>query len=413
MREDRTTPTYLNTISVICAFLVPLLVTGPFLPDLTLSMLSVWFLYYSLKHKIYYVYLNSYFYTFISFCLVCLISSLLSDNIRLSFESSLFYFRIGIFALLISYLIDNNQKIINYFYFAFIITFSALIIDGYIQYFTGSNLLGYKLYHTMRVSSFFEDELILGSYLSRLFPLFFALFVARTKKYFLEIYIVSIIFIAIDVLIFMAGERSSFIMLNLSTLFIVVFITKYKFLRICIFIVSIAIITFLTINDDRLYSRYVESPIKSMGLENKSKEKFIFTEAHDSLYRTSWNMFLDIPILGHGPKLFRVKCMDPRYAEGNYPCSSHPHNFYFQLLAETGIVGFSFLVGLCFYFIYLMMKFILSYFKDKTKYLSDYQICLLAGLLITIWPITSNGNFFSNHLMLFYSLQMGFFRKKV
>ncbi|MDB4250463.1 O-antigen ligase family protein, partial [Candidatus Pelagibacter sp.] len=165
--------------------------------------------------------------------------------------------------------------------------------------------------------------------------------------------------------------------------------------------------------DDRLYDRYIESPIKSMGLETKNKEKFLFTEAHDSLYRTSWNMFLDKPILGHGPKLFRVKCMDLKYAEGVYPCSSHPHNFYLQLLAETGAIGFSFLVGVCFYFMYLMMRFILSYFKDKTKYLSDYQICLLAGLLITIWPITSNGNFFSNHLMLFYSLQMGFFRKKV
>ena len=26
-------------------------------------------------------------------------------------------------------------------------------------------------------------------------------------------------------------------------------------------------------------------------------------------------MFLDRPIIGHGPKMFRVKCSDPKYVE--------------------------------------------------------------------------------------------------
>jgi hypothetical protein len=39
----------LKKISIICACIVPLLVTGPFLPDLIVSFLSLWFLYYSLK----------------------------------------------------------------------------------------------------------------------------------------------------------------------------------------------------------------------------------------------------------------------------------------------------------------------------------------------------------------------------
>ena len=44
-------------ISIICACIVPLLVTGPFLPDLIVSSLSLWFLYYSLKYKIYKIYI--------------------------------------------------------------------------------------------------------------------------------------------------------------------------------------------------------------------------------------------------------------------------------------------------------------------------------------------------------------------
>ena len=50
------------------------------------------------------------------------------------------------------------------------------LIDGYFQFFTGVNLLGFKI-NGMRVSSLFGDELIMGSYLSRLFPLLFSLFI--------------------------------------------------------------------------------------------------------------------------------------------------------------------------------------------------------------------------------------------
>ena len=54
----------LNSIQVLtiltCA-IVPLLVTGPFLPDLLLSSISLWFLYYVFKNKLYYVFKNKFF----------------------------------------------------------------------------------------------------------------------------------------------------------------------------------------------------------------------------------------------------------------------------------------------------------------------------------------------------------------
>ena len=89
-----------------------------------------------------------------------------------------------------------------------------------------------------------------------------------------------------------------------------------------------------------------------MGFNNS--QKYIFTPSHDSLIKTAWNMFLDKPIIGHGPKLFRKKCMEQKYATGIFPCATHPHNFYIQFLAEIGIVGFCFLAGV---FIYLFMLF--------------------------------------------------------
>lgn len=406
-------PSFLNAICIACASIVPLLVTGSFLPDLLLSVLSLWFLYYALNKKLYFVFRNIYFYFFIGFWLVCILSSLLSDAVLFSLKTSFFYIRIAIFALLISYLIDHNKRILDYFYYAFIVTFAVLIIDGYFQFFTGFNILGYPKY-IARVSSFFKDKLILGSYLVRLFPLLLAIFLIRKNKTFLEVCGMFVLFILIDILIFLAGERASFLFFNLFTLFVICFISKYKLARIFILVCTYFIITFITFNNKEIYDRYVTSIAQNLNIDKSESSKLnFFSIAHDSFARTSLNMFLDKPILGHGPKLFRVKCSDPNYAEGAYPCNTHPHNFYIQLLAETGVLGTSFLIGLLFYFAYLMTKYIYVYFIHKKQYLSDYQICLLGGLLITIWPITTNGNIFNNHLMLLYSLQMGFFRKQI
>ena len=180
-------------------------------------------------------------------------------------------------------------------------------------------------------------------------------------------------------------------------------------MRLGVFLISLIVISFFTMNDTKLYNRYVASPIQSMGIDGSKKH--MFTAAHDSLIRGAWRMFLDKPILGHGPKLFRVKCSDTKYSSNEFKCHPHPHNFYAQLLAETGIIGFLFLAGLFFYFCYIMTKHIVIYLRFKSRWLTDYQICLLAGLLITIWPLTTSGSFFTNKLMLLYSLQMGFFKK--
>ena len=137
----------------------------------------------------------------------------------------------------------------------------------------------------------------------------------------------------------------------------------------------------------------------------------LFTSGHESLYKTAFNMFLDRPIIGHGPKMFRVHCSDPNYAAGVAPCMTHPHNFYVQLLAETGILGFSFVFSLFIYLTFLSIKYLYYNYIKKKKIYTNYQICLLACLLITIWPIIPNGNFFNNHLMILYALPLGFFKK--
>jgi O-antigen ligase len=117
---------------------------GSFFPDLIVSLSSLVFLIYVFKNKLFFYFTKKPLIIFFIFCIYCiLVSIFVAKDMMLSFESSLFYFRIGVFSCLIWYLIEQDKKILNYFYYALVICFLALIIDGYIQFFTGTNILGF------------------------------------------------------------------------------------------------------------------------------------------------------------------------------------------------------------------------------------------------------------------------------
>jgi len=404
-------------INLIISSVIPLLIWGPFFPDLIVSVSALFFLYYVIKNKDFNYFFNTPLIIFFIFCIYFIfVSIFVAEDILLSLESSLFYFRIGVFSCFIWYLIDKDKSIFNYFYYALILCFSVLVIDGYFQFFTGENIFGYKLNITYQISSLFGDEYIMGSYLSRLFPLLFALFLVKEKmKY--EIYFIALLFILVDVIIFMSGERAAFFFLNLSTIFIIILIKEYQKFRLITFIIAIICITVLNLNSSKFSDRMFKDPGLSMGIIKNSKEirakVTIFTPAHDSVIRTAYNMFKGQPIFGHGPKMFRIKCKNKEYATGISPCMTHPHNFYVQLLAETGIMGFLFLLSGLSYLLYAALRQLKSIIFKKKRPFSDYQVCLLAGILITVWPLSPNGNFFNNWLMIVYSLPIGFFLQSI
>ena len=397
-------------INLIIVSIIPFLIWGPFFPDLIVSISALFFLYYSLKNNNFYYFSKKPFIIFLVFCIICIIISLETENIPLSIKSSFFYFRIGVFSCFIWYLIDKDKSILILFYYALVLCFLALVIDGYIQYFTGTNLVGFN--QGIRVSSFFGDELIMGSYLSRLFPLLFALFLIKKKQKY-EIYFIGLLFILVDVLIFMSGERSAFFFLNLSTVFIIILIKEYQKFRLITFIIAITCVLILSLNSSKLTDRMFKGPAEQMGIIESSNEPVIFSIIHDSHIRTAYNMFKGQPIFGHGPKMFRIICKDEKYATGIKPCSTHPHNFYIQLLAETGIIGFLFLFGALSYVIFISLQQLKSIICRQKRPLTDYQVCLLAGILISVWPFSPNGNFFNNWLMVIYSLPIGFYLQSV
>ena len=148
----------LNTVfvSLIITSIIPFLILGPFLPDLIVSVSALFFLYYVFKYNSFNYFLNKPLIIFFTFYVSCVFSSIFwAKDILFSFESSLFYFRIGVFSCFIWYLIERDKSILIYFYYTLILCFSVLVIDGYFQYFTGTNILGYKIIG-IRVASFLK-----------------------------------------------------------------------------------------------------------------------------------------------------------------------------------------------------------------------------------------------------------------
>lgn len=95
------------------------LITGPFVPDLILCLSVLGFFFICIKHKSFGYFKIKAFYLFLLFCLLCIISSLFATDIFLSLESSLFYFRFGLFVFLVFYLIDRDNKLLKYFFIVY------------------------------------------------------------------------------------------------------------------------------------------------------------------------------------------------------------------------------------------------------------------------------------------------------
>ena len=403
-----------NFLLIILPFL---LITGPFLSDLAVSISAILFLINSIKNRLIKFYKNYFFIFFLIFWSYIVFNSLLNntnfDSLRISFS----FIRFGIFSLSTWYLIENNKNLLKYLFYSIIICFSLLIIDGYIQFIFGSNILGFKLAPGPRISSFFGDELILGSYLARFFPILFGLFIIFKEEFIKKklLILISLIFIFSESLIFLSGERSAFFFMNLSAIYMVLMLKNYKKFRLIILTLSLALILGITQIYPSAKNRIIDQTIQQMNLsnDNNTEKKYIFSKEHENLYRTGLLIFKDNIFFGAGVKNFRNFCDDQKYINSGYAsCSTHPHNTYLQFLSELGIFGFIFILFILFYFIYISIDHLLNVFKKK--YIkSDFQICMLSAILISLWPFIPTGNFFNNWLCIVYFFPVGLYLSEV
>ena len=401
-------------ILYIIASIIPLLTISIFIADLIYSLLAIIFLIYLITNNFRLDYKNTFFLTSITFYFVCVISSSLSDDILFSLKSSLPLLRVFLFIFLLSYLISFNKNLIDIFYNFFLITFSILLLYGFFQYiYEYSNLINSDKLHmgSIRLKLFFSDEEKVGSFLVRLYGLFLALHIIKKNKSNFQNIFFIILTLFCSIVILLSGERTSlFFMIMFFFMCLVLLNIKFKIKLICISSISISFFILLSLNSN-LSSRIIFD--KNNKFNFSKDEIIIFTPQHTAHYKTAAKMFLEKPYLGHGPKMFRILCSDEKYASVvklyYVGCSSHPHNTYLQLLAETGLVGASIFSLGFFYIIYTLIKHFFMIILYRKGNLTDYQIILSATVLITFWPFSPAGNVFNNWLLIVYSLPLSFY----
>ena len=393
--------------SWIIILMPALLISGPFLSDLGLSLVAILFLINSIKNNLKKYYDNYYFIFFLIFCLILILSSLLSDNVLISLKNSLFYFRFGIFSLCFWYLLEKNKFLLKYLFIAMLPCFLSLIIDGYTQFLFGKNLLGYTLYNDDRVSSFFGSELILGSYLARFFPILFALFILldQPKKNKLILFLMTIVFILSEGLIFISGERLALFFMNLSALYIILMLKEYKIYRLWTYIASLCLIILMMNFFPNSKERFIDQTIYDFT-RNSDDKVYIFSKPHNDMYVSAYRIFLDNKFFGVGPRQFRNTC--DKYSVSEYSCETHPHNTYIELLSEAGIFAFLVVAGLFILICYLSIKhFVLKLIRDKKGTINDFEVCLLSAVIISLWPFSPSGSFFNNWMSIVYYFPVG------
>jgi O-antigen ligase len=283
-------------------FLFPfLLISGPFFPDLIISCVSIFFLIKVVKNNEYYLLRNNIFYFLISFYLYLNINSLFSHQPYISFETSIPYIRFILFAFFLSYCLNLNFNLKKIIIISFSSSYIILLLDSLLQLITGKNLLGYSIVND-RISSFFGDHLIMGSFVSRTLPLVIGLLFLENCKY--RFFLQSSIFVICGILVFLSAERLSFAYF-LITFSLFIFFTLRK--KNIFYVVSILIVFFLFLHLAKPSSsfRLITHTVNQISEKNKFS---IFSYRHELHYVTAYNIFKENFFFGGGLKSFRFLC---------------------------------------------------------------------------------------------------------
>jgi O-antigen ligase len=319
-----------------------------------------------------------------------------------------------------------------------------LSLDIIYQFLNGSDIFGFVGYEgaaphsgkdRYHLAGFLENEYVAGGYIQKFF--IFALILIPVigkkldKQKFLISTVLPIIFFSG---ILFSGNRMPLVMFCISILLMIILV---KELRLSLAIASLFCVLIFTISmkmNDNLKENYMSFYDNSSSIitnikkfvskkypelekrkENyfwnrygKSKklqskyEMLPFGSGHTVIYLTAIDVWIDNPIIGNGIKSFRIKCLTKLHLP-NRVCSSHPHNYYLELLNDTGLLGA--LLFVCVVFYLITNKFF--NFKHYEKNEKLLFICLLIIIIAEFFPLKSSGSFFSTTNSSFIFLILG------
>ena len=329
--------------------------------------------------------------------LYLIFNSLISIDITSGIYRNFGFFRFILFFLIVNYFFfinEKNFKILKIWATIFFI----VLVDVYIERFTGSNIFGFgKLEingvpqpNGNRVMSFFRNEPIAGAFLCGFCFIILGYILNFLKSQKILKIFGLLITILILVGVILTGERSNSLKALIGFL-IFIYLIDYVNLRSKILILlSVFVVFFLTINfSDYVKKRYVGQIYDRIKTAD-ARERFFESNLYLKLYKSGIYVFKNNPWFGVGNKNYRVETCDKKNSvHKEYLCLTHPHQIYIEMLSEHGIVGSIIILSIILYLIFRII--------GKIIYSRNYiQAGCLAFLIINFVPLLPSGSFFNN-----------------
>jgi O-antigen ligase len=380
---------------LLFSFIPASIIVGPAVSLINILLIDFSFVFLILYKKDYRFLSNKTVKFIIFLSLYLIFNSIISKDFSISANRNFGFIRFGILFLAFNYFF-YNKSFIDRVLTAWIITLSILTLDAYIESIFGQNILGYGEEYGRRIVSFFKDEPIVGGYINGFYLIIIGYLFYINKnisnKYKYIILIFSIFFISAIIL---TGERSNAIK-AISGFFLFYFFNDFFKVKEKIFAILLLILIFVFLfnSSNFLKLRYggqFFNPIISIFQTNNESaagnklEKNIYI----NLYRSGFEVFKKYPFFGVGNKNYRVEtCINRKNPK--YLCNTHPHQVYFEFLAEHGFVGSMILLFILFNLIFSKIRIILN----SKNYLQLGCLIFLTTLFI---PLLPSGAFFTDY----------------
>ena len=359
---------------------------------------------------------------------------------------SILYLRFLLFLIVIKTMI--YKEIINLKNFIYICFFISSIIsfDIIIQFFLGHNLIGNTpvtfpgmVYYT----GFFNKELIAGGFIL-MFGLLgvFAIpqLIGNQKKYFIFLFFL-LSFLLFGVSLLLAGNRMPVILFAIFAVFLSIIVKnkqyKKKFLILTFFI--LLIITTIFYKSEMINQRFksflvgIPNPTvvlseafkeypklekyKNSGIIFSSNKEFKnslellntlpFYTGHVQIFITSIDLIKENPLIGKGIKSYRNNCFSIMHLP-NRVCESHPHNYFLDILNDTGFLGLGLILVPVLILLFSVYK---EYLKGEARNnnISNWiYLAIIMTVIIQFFPFKSSGSFFSTFNSAYTFLIIGF-----
>jgi O-antigen ligase len=418
---------FYEKIVLTIILLIPLSLTmSIFIADLFSVILSIFFFSLIFKKNPILsnvLYIKKPLIVILLFFFIVMVSLIFSNDFNKSFLPSFFYFRYFLMSLIIYVYICKYRYLINLIMFSLLLTFSLIFFDSFMELLEIKGLLNFELNEYKNrseanyfITSFFNEEKKLGSYLIRLLPLVLSLIIYTKYRPFDKINFNNFIILTCGLIIIFTSERTALFLFVLTFIFLLKFIQNKK--KLIMIVMTTFIITLIT--NPRIGEKYILVTLTQFNITKeysfvnffKSNSDINFSnlnyisEEHEKLILSGLEVFKENIVFGSGIKTYHEECNKIKKIKNlNIVCSTHPHNTYIQLLAAVGIFGTFVIIAIFFYILFFNIQIFLK--KNPSRILISFYILNL-GLIINLMPFIPSGSFFNNWICLMIHYPLGF-----